>query len=82
MIIDIINDYWFTVSIENDDWKFGWGHQIKKTIDTIPKIEKKYDYINKRWYITIEHRTEFNTWYREPLESYDINEFLIQFDSI
>lgn len=82
MIIDTINDYWITIAIENDDWKFGWGHAIKKTIDTIPKTDKKYDYINKRWFIKSEYRSQFNQWYRESLESYDVNEFLLQFDNI
>lgn len=80
MIYDIINDYWFYITIENDDWKFGWGRQIQTILKTLPKDERRYDYINKRWAVRSHHKKLFNPFIREPLESYDVNEFLIQFD--
>lgn len=81
MIIDIVNDNWFYLTIEDGDWKWGWGTKILKILKSLPKSDRRYDYNGKRWAVIIPHRPLFNEFYREPLESADkeFEEFLTQF---
>lgn len=81
MIIDLFNDNWFYVTIENDDWKFGWGRKIKDIIDTIPRSDKQWFFKEKRWAVQMKYRSLFNPYYRESLESADdeLNQFMAQF---
>lgn len=82
MIIDIINDNWFYLAIEDGDWKWGWGTKILKILKSLPKSDRRYDFNNKRWAVIIEHRPLFNEFYRESLESGDeeLQSFLAQFE--